>query len=45
MKGEYLERDGMKVALKSRLNENGEAEASPDAEGVTAPSPFQLTAP
>lgn len=33
-----IERDGMKVALKSRLNENGEAKASPDAGGVAAPS-------
>lgn len=38
MKGEYLERDNLLVALKSRLNENGEAEASPDADEVTASS-------
>lgn len=31
-------RDGLKVALAERLNENGEAEASPDTGGVTAPS-------
>lgn len=31
-------RDGLKVALASRLNENGEAEASPDADEVTASS-------
>lgn len=30
-------REGLKVALAERLNENGEAEASPDAEGVDAP--------
>lgn len=29
-------RDGLKVALAERLNENGEAEASPDARGVSA---------
>ncbi|NJR78252.1 hypothetical protein [Sphingomonas corticis] len=33
-----IERNGMKVALKSRLNENGEAEASPDVEEVGASS-------
>lgn len=33
-----IERDGMKVALKSRLNENGEAKASPDAGGAATPS-------
>lgn len=38
MKGEYIERNGFKVALKSRLNENGEAETSPDADEVTASS-------
>jgi len=40
MKGEYIERDGLKVALKRRLNENGEAEASasPDADEVTGSS-------
>ncbi len=37
MKGEFLERDNLLVALKSRLNENGEAVASPDAGGVAAP--------
>ena len=31
-------RDDMKVALASRLNENGEAEASPDADEVAASS-------
>lgn len=30
-------RDGLRVALADRLNENGEAEASPDARGVSAP--------
>jgi len=38
MKEEYLERDNMLVALKTRLNENGEAEASPDADEVAASS-------
>lgn len=38
MKGEHIVRDGLKVALKLRLNENGEAEASPDADEVTASS-------
>lgn len=33
-----IERAGMKVALRSRLNENGEAEASPDVEEVGASS-------
>ena len=37
MKGEYLVRDNLRVALKSRLNENGEAEASPDAGGGATP--------
>lgn len=36
-KAGVIVRDGMKVALASRLNENGEAEASPDAdEGATS---------
>lgn len=35
-----IDRDGMKVALKSRLNENGEAEASPD-DGRVAALPFE----
>lgn len=38
MKGEYIERDNLRVALKSRLNENGEAEASPEADEVAASS-------
>ena len=37
MKGEYIERKGLKVALKSRLNENEGAEAPSDAdEGATS---------
>lgn len=37
MKGDYIERRGLHVALKSRLYENGEAEASPEAdEGATS---------
>lgn len=32
MKDDHLERRGMLVALKSRLNENGAAETAPDAE-------------
>lgn len=38
MKDEFLERDNMLVALKSRLKENGEAEASPDTDEVAASS-------
>lgn len=36
MKGEYIEREGLRVALKIRLNENGEAETSPDTDEVGA---------
>ncbi|VVT06990.1 hypothetical protein ERY430_41439 [Erythrobacter sp. EC-HK427] len=38
MKGEHIERKGLRVALKLRLNENGEAEASPDVDEVAASS-------
>ncbi|WP_375393985.1 hypothetical protein [uncultured Sphingomonas sp.] len=40
-----IERDGMKVALKIRLKENGATEAAPDAEGTAIPSIQQMTLP
>jgi len=38
-------RNGLKVALASRLKENGEAEASPDAGGVGAPPDLEPSSP